>query len=85
MIAPSRRGFLAAGLGLAANATMDAADTPGIPADLPRNLPPQSAGYEKAGCPEKFVGRFYDEPHIYSRAMQDEAFAWFEEKLKPST
>jgi dienelactone hydrolase len=38
--------------------------------------------YEKAGVKEKFAGRFYDEPHIFSKAMQDDAFAWLDRHLK---
>jgi dienelactone hydrolase len=40
-----------------------------------------AAVYDKAGVKEKFVGRFYDVPHRYSREMQDDAFAWFDEQL----
>ncbi len=41
-----------------------------------------AAVFEKAGAKEQFAGRFYDEPHIFTRAMQDEAFAWFDRHLK---
>jgi hypothetical protein len=34
-----------------------------------------------AGCPEQFAGRFYDEPHRFTRAMQDEAFDWLAARL----
>lgn len=37
--------------------------------------------YQAAGCPAQFIGRFYDEPHRWSIAMQDEAFVWLDEKL----
>lgn len=37
--------------------------------------------YQAAGCADQFVGRFYDEPHRWTIAMQDEAFAWLDEKL----
>jgi dienelactone hydrolase len=37
--------------------------------------------YKKAGAGKKFRGRFYDEPHRFTRAMQDEAFAWLDEQL----
>jgi dienelactone hydrolase len=40
------------------------------------------AAYAKAGVREKFSGRFYDEPHRFTRAMQDEAFDWFDRHLK---
>jgi dienelactone hydrolase len=38
--------------------------------------------YDKAGVKEKFTGRFYDAPHIFNRAMQEDAFAWFDKQLK---
>lgn len=38
--------------------------------------------YESAGCRDQFLGRFYDEPHRWSIAMQDEAFTWLDEKLR---
>lgn len=41
-----------------------------------------AAIYAKAGAAERFVGKFYDEPHQYTRAMQDDAFAWFDQHLK---
>jgi hypothetical protein len=40
-----------------------------------------AAVYEKAGIKERFTGRFYDEPHQFTRAMQDDAFAWFDRQL----
>jgi hypothetical protein len=39
------------------------------------------AVYERAGVKEKFVGRIYDEPHQFTRAMQDDAFAWLDREL----
>jgi dienelactone hydrolase len=39
--------------------------------------------YAKGGADSKFVGRFYDRPHIFSLDMQEEAFAWFDRWLKP--
>ncbi|WP_254509078.1 dienelactone hydrolase family protein [Anatilimnocola floriformis] len=41
-----------------------------------------SAAYEKAGVKERFSGRFYDVPHEFNVAMQDEAIKWFDEQLK---
>jgi dienelactone hydrolase len=41
-----------------------------------------AAVYEKAGMKEKFAGRFYDAPHMFTRAMQDEAFDWLDKHLK---
>jgi dienelactone hydrolase len=40
-----------------------------------------AAAYEKAGVKEKFVARTYDEPHHFTRAMQDDAFAWLDRHL----
>jgi hypothetical protein len=40
-----------------------------------------AVAYERAGVKDKFVGRFYDVPHHYTRQMQDDAFAWFDERL----
>lgn len=37
--------------------------------------------YRKAGVADNFAGRFYDVPHIFSRAMQDDAFAFLDRKL----
>lgn len=37
--------------------------------------------YQAAGCANHFLGRFYDEPHRWTIAMQDEAFAWLDEKF----
>jgi dienelactone hydrolase len=40
------------------------------------------AAYKKAGVADQFHGRFYDQPHIFSVAMQEDAFAWFDRHLK---
>jgi dienelactone hydrolase len=48
-------------------------------ADAVRTL---SAAYEKAGVTDRFTGRFYNVPHIFNRQMQDDAFAWLDERLK---
>jgi hypothetical protein len=37
--------------------------------------------YTKAGIAERFRGTFYDEPHSFRPAMQDEAVAWLEKWL----
>lgn len=37
--------------------------------------------YDRAGAKDQFTGRFYDEPHRFTRSMQDDAFAWFEKQL----
>jgi dienelactone hydrolase len=41
-----------------------------------------AAGYTKAGIKDRFSGRFYDEPHRFSREMQKEAFGWLDRHLK---
>jgi dienelactone hydrolase len=38
--------------------------------------------YRKAGAPERYRASFYDGPHKFDRAMQKEAFAWFDRWLK---
>ena len=40
-----------------------------------------AAVYDKAGIRSRFTGRFYDVPHRFTRAMQDDAFAWFDRLL----
>jgi dienelactone hydrolase len=40
-----------------------------------------ASAYEKAGAKDRFVGRFYDVPHRFTRAMQDDAFAWLDRHL----
>lgn len=42
-----------------------------------------AAVYDKARVKNQFDGRFYDEPHRFTRKMQDDAFAWFDRHLKP--
>ncbi len=39
-------------------------------------------GYAKAGAKDRFTGRFYDEPHIFTRRMQDDAIDWFDRWLR---
>ncbi|MFO0796329.1 MAG: alpha/beta hydrolase family protein [Gemmataceae bacterium] len=41
-----------------------------------------AAVYHAAGCARQFEGRFYDVPHRFTRAMQDDAFAWLDRHLK---
>jgi dienelactone hydrolase len=43
-----------------------------------------AAIYDKVGCREQFTGRFYDVPHRFDRAMQDDAAAFFDRHLKPA-
>lgn len=38
--------------------------------------------YAKAGAKDRFVGRFYDEPHIFTRRMQDDAIDWFDRHMR---
>jgi hypothetical protein len=38
--------------------------------------------YAKAGIPERYKASFYDGPHKFDRAMQAEAFAWFDRWLE---
>jgi len=38
--------------------------------------------YKKAGAAERYRASFYDGPHKFDRAMQAEAFAWFDRWLK---
>jgi dienelactone hydrolase len=52
------------------------------PAGMEESVRRIAATYQAAGCPEKFEGRFYDEPHRFTIAMQDEAFAWLDKHLK---
>ena len=37
-----------------------------------------SSIYAKAGIPDRFRGTFYDVPHSFTPAMQEEAFAWID-------
>lgn len=41
-----------------------------------------AAVYRKAGAEGQFLAKFYDRPHIFSRDMQDEAFAWLDRHLQ---
>lgn len=40
------------------------------------------ASYAKAGLTNSFQSRFYDVPHQFNAAMQDDAFAWLDKWLK---
>lgn len=40
-----------------------------------------AALYQAAGSAKQFRGQFYDEPHRWTLAMQDEAFAWLDKQL----
>lgn len=41
-----------------------------------------AAAYTKAKVREQFTGRFYDVPHRFDVAMQDDAFVWLDRHLK---
>jgi len=41
-----------------------------------------AAIYRKAGKPDAFAGRFYDQRHIFNVEMQNDAFRWFDRHLK---
>jgi dienelactone hydrolase len=41
-----------------------------------------AAIYDRAGAKDRFTGKFYDVPHRFDVAMQDDAFAWFDQQLK---
>ncbi len=41
-----------------------------------------AAIYEKAGARDRFIGKFYDQPHIFDVPMQEDAFDWFDRHLK---
>jgi len=51
------------------------------PAGMKEAVEKIAAAFEKAGVKDRFTGRFYDAPHMFSRRMQDDAFAWFERQL----
>jgi dienelactone hydrolase len=52
------------------------------PAGMKAAVEKIAAVYRKAGAGERFTGRFYDIPHRFSLAMQDDAFAFFDRHLK---
>jgi dienelactone hydrolase len=52
------------------------------PAGMQESIDKIAAAYKKAGAANRFTGHFYDEPHRWTLAMQDEAFEWFDEQLK---
>jgi hypothetical protein len=37
--------------------------------------------FEKMGIPENYAGVFFDGPHEFNQAMQDQAFAWLAKQL----
>ncbi len=42
-----------------------------------------AAVYDRCGAASMFEGRFYDQPHIFSLKMQEDAFAWLDRWLQP--
>ncbi|MFO0826505.1 MAG: alpha/beta hydrolase family protein [Gemmataceae bacterium] len=51
-------------------------------AGMEESLTKIGVAFKAADAEKQFVGRFHDEPHRFTRAMQDEAFDWFDSKLK---
>ncbi len=37
--------------------------------------------YQKAGAPDRYMGKFYDGGHKFDKEMQDDAFGWFDKWL----
>jgi dienelactone hydrolase len=52
------------------------------PAGMEESVAKIAAAFKAADAEKQFAGRFHDEPHRFTKAMQDEAFDWFDEKLK---
>jgi dienelactone hydrolase len=52
------------------------------PAGMEEAVARIAAVYKAAECVKKFEGVFYDEPHRFTRRMQDDAFAWLDWHLK---
>jgi dienelactone hydrolase len=52
------------------------------PAGMEEAVRAIAAAFKAAGCEKQFEGRFYDEPHRFTKAMQNEAFDWFDRRLK---
>ena len=51
------------------------------PAGMEDSVKHIAAAFTAAGSGKHFDGRFYDEPHRFTKAMQDEAFDWFDKHL----
>jgi len=56
-----------------------------------KRLPPREAAvqgiagaYARAGLSARFASRFYDVPHEFNVQMQEDAFAWLDEHLRPA-
>ncbi len=52
------------------------------PAGMQESVDKLAAIYRKAGAPDAFSSRFYDVPHIFNLAMQNDAFDWLDRNLK---
>jgi hypothetical protein len=52
------------------------------PAGMKEAVDKIAAVYDKAGVRDRFLGRFYDVPHLFTRTMQEEAIQWFDRHLK---
>lgn len=52
------------------------------PAGMREAVAKIAAVYAKAGAVDRFAGKFYDVPHVFNRAMQDDAFAFLDRALK---
>jgi cephalosporin-C deacetylase-like acetyl esterase len=52
------------------------------PAGMKQAVDTIAAVYGKVRAKDKFAGRFYEEPHRFSKAMQEEAFDWFDQQLQ---
>jgi dienelactone hydrolase len=51
------------------------------PRGMQQSIDKLAAIYDKAGVPTRFTGRFYEGGHRFDVAMQDDAFAWFDQQL----
>jgi len=52
------------------------------PAGMRASIERIADGYAKAGAKDRFMGRFYDVPHTFTRVMQDDAIDWFDRHLR---
>jgi dienelactone hydrolase len=52
------------------------------PGGMEESVKKIAAIYAKAGAAGAFTARFYDLPHTFNVAMQEDAFAWFDRHLK---
>jgi dienelactone hydrolase len=52
------------------------------PSGMEESVARIAAIYKKAGAEDRFSARFYDVPHRFDVPMQEDAFAWFDQRLK---